>query len=108
MKCLACSEDQPKFTYIGKDGLKIVRVCESVLRSIYGAKYDTRTEAYQKCGAYTSPDTFANFIDPFDKSKGYKLESDDPELIFPYNEYINANEFFSNFGQMSIPFMDGF
>ena len=61
--------------------MKIVRVCESVLRSIYGAKFDTRTEAYKKCGGFSSPDTYANFIDPFDKSKGYKLEKGDSELI---------------------------
>ena len=47
-------------------------------------------------------------IDPNDWTAGFLLSQDDPALIYPSKEYANAEQFFSNFGQMSIPFLDGY
>ena len=36
------------------------------------------------------------------------MSTPDDKLIYPGKNYANAYEFFSGFGQVSIPFMDGF
>ena len=36
------------------------------------------------------------------------MSTDDPTLIYPSKEYANAGLFFSEFSQMSIPFLDGY
>ena len=41
-------------------------------------------------------------------SQGATWETDNSYLIHPYSEYSNAEEFFSNFPPMSIPFMGDF
>ena len=80
-----------------------------MLRGIYGNDDLTkRTKMYEKCGAWSSPDTIVTPIDHRDWSKGYIVSEGDPELIHPYTDYSNAMEFFANFGQMSIPFMEDF
>ena len=56
--CLACSPEQPKYAYEGPDGKKIIRICESLLREFYGNEnMDQPTDAFEKCGAWSSPDT---------------------------------------------------
>ena len=57
--CLACSPEQPKYTYESPDGkVKIIRICESLLKQFYGNENPNEpTEAFEKCGAWSSPDT---------------------------------------------------
>ena len=86
-----------------------MRICESVLRDIYGQEdLDKPTSAYEQCGAWSSPDEIIMPVDPDDWTKGYTIEQDDPVLIYPEKAYANAEEFFANFPQMSIPFMGDF
>ena len=105
LACLSCSEDQPKFTDRKK---QVVRVCESVLKDIYGAQDLTKpTDAYEKCGAWSSPDTIITKIGATWED-GYVMSTPDPVLIYPLTTYKNAEEFFSNFPPISIPFMEDF
>lgn len=104
--CLACSPEQPKVTDVQK---KIVRICESLLRDVYGnEELGEPTEAYEKCGAWNSPDTKFIPITNDRDTTDYIMTSDNARLVFPKAEFKNAEEFFSGFGQMSIPFMSGF
>ena len=43
-----------------------------------------------------------------DWRKGYTMNTPDDKLIYPGKEYQNAYELFNGFGQVGIPFMDGF
>ena len=105
LACLSCSEHQPKFTDKEK---QVVRVCESVLREIYGVQDLTaKTDAYEKCGAWSQPDAIMK-MKGTEWSEGYIMETPDPELIYPFTHYANAEEFFSNFPPISIPFMEDF
>lgn len=106
LSCLSCSAKQPIYTDRAR---KVVRVCESVLREIYGQDdLKKPTNEYEKCGAWSSPDTIVTPVDPNDWSKGYVLSSDDSVLIYPQNEYKDASEFFANFPPISIPFMEDY
>lgn len=90
MACLSCSEEQPKFTYI-KGDTKVVRVCESVLREIYGADLveGQRTKHYNECGAWSEPDTIVTKIGTTWKD-GYIMDTADPVLINPFQAYADA------------------
>ena len=39
---------------------------------------------------------------------GYTMSTQDDVLIYPSAEFPDAENFFTNFSQMSIPFMDGY
>ena len=132
LACLSCDPKQPKYTSIEQEEdpvtgemkvtKKIVRVCRSVIEGIYGqADLDTPTTKFDECGAWEGQDTVITPIDEppegWDPSqngwapdwkKGYILSTPDDKLIYPGKSYGNAYEFFSGFGQVSIPFMDGF
>ena len=96
--CLACSPEQPKYAYEGPDGTKIIRICESLLREFYGNEnMDQPTDAFEKCGAWSSPDTTLDAIDKSDPTQGFVLNSPDAELIFPKSQFKNAEDFFNNF-----------
>ncbi len=99
-KCVVCHPDQPIYTDVEK---KVVRVCESLLRDVYGAELNEKTKRYEECGAWADPDTELVPIDP----NSYLVSTPENYLIFPYEAYNNANEFFENFGAMSIPFLSG-
>ena len=89
MACLACSEDQPKFTYIRGEDTKVVRVCESVLREIYGADLKQRTKHYNKCGAWSDPDTIVTKRgDTW--ADGFVMNTPDPVIIMPEKAYEDA------------------
>ena len=88
MACLSCSEEQPKFTYI-KGDTKVVRVCESVLREIYGADLKEETKHYNKCGAWSEPDTIMTKLGDTWKD-GYIMKTADPVLINPEKAYVDA------------------
>ena len=96
MACFSCAKKQPQFTKhftdeekkndaLGKKG--IIRVCESVLRGIYGAddraELKERTKRYNKCGAWQDGDTVITPVDPTDWKKGYSMSSGDPVLMYP-------------------------
>eukprot|EP00354_Favella_ehrenbergii_P000228 CAMPEP_0170470744 /NCGR_PEP_ID=MMETSP0123-20130129/13116_1 /TAXON_ID=182087 /ORGANISM="Favella ehrenbergii, Strain Fehren 1" /LENGTH=63 /DNA_ID=CAMNT_0010738003 /DNA_START=423 /DNA_END=611 /DNA_ORIENTATION=+ len=36
------------------------------------------------------------------------MSTDDPVLVYPSKEFENAEQFFANFGQVTIPFMEDF
>ena len=107
LMCLACNPEQPKFTYTSPDGsVKIVRICESLLREFYGNEnIDEPTSKFEKCGAWSSPDTTLDPVSLEDPTAGFLLNSPSPELIFPKSQFKNAEEFYNNFSQASIPFM---
>ena len=93
-----------------KNGIKYVRICESLLRDFYGNKdLDKPTDAFEECGAWNSPD---EILTPNSNDKAtatYTLgTSENPRLVFPKVEFANAAEFYSNFNQAAIPFMSGF
>ena len=66
LTCLACHEDQPKWTYYDSEyNIKVVRVCKSVLARWYNdydgvnpneMKLDEPTKKFQQCGAWKQPD----------------------------------------------------
>ena len=104
--CLACSPEQPKYTDIEN---KIIRICDSLLKLYYGNdNLNEPTEKFEQCGAWSSPDTTLDPVDTTDESKGFVLNEGSAELIFPANEYPDAQEFYNNFAQASIPFMSDF
>ena len=99
--CLACSPEQPKYTYTKKD-VKIIRICESLLREFYGNGEDvdamTRpTSAFQQCGAWSDPDTTLVPLSSTDVLLGYKLDKPDPSLIFPESAFATAENFYNEF-----------
>ena len=84
-------------------------MCESLLKQFYGNENLLEpTGHFEKCGGWNSPDTVLEPVDKNDKSKGYVVTSDDARLIFPKSEFKNAEEFYSNWAQASIPFMGDF
>ena len=104
--CFACSPEQPKYTYSGPDGTKVIRICESLLREFYNHdNLEEPTGAFEKCGAWSSPDTTLDPVSQTDPSKGFVLNTPDAELIFPKSEFKNAKDFYNNFSQAGIPFM---
>ena len=60
-KCFVCHPDQPIYT---SEENKVIRVCESLLRDVYGAEMNERTTRYEECGAWSSPDTELIPLDP--------------------------------------------
>lgn len=107
LKCAVCHEDQPKFTDTSR---KIIRVCRSLIESIYGQKdLDKPTSSYQKCGGWSSPRTiYKPTKENGSWEDGYTVTTEDSVLINPKSTYPNAETFFSNFAQMSIPFMSDY
>ena len=104
--CLGCHPEQPKFVDTEQ---KIIRVCESLLRTYYGNEdLNKPTDKYEECGAWNDPDPVLTLINEADPSEGYEMDSEDPILIFPKTAYANAEEFFDDFEPAEIPFFDGF
>ena len=97
--CLACSPEQPKYTYNSPDGsTKIIRICESLLKDFYGIKnLNEPTDAFEQCGAWDSPDTTLDPVNHADATKGFVLTTPDSKLIFPKNAYKDAEDFYNNF-----------
>ena len=108
LMCMACSSEQPKYTYESEDGsVKVIRICESLLKEFYGNGDATNspTDAFEKCGAWNSPDTTLDPIDVNDPGKGFSLNSPDASLIFPKSAFTDMEDFYKNFNQAGIPFM---
>lgn len=111
LMCFACHPDQPKYTDEDK---KIIRVCDTLLKQFYGndspenVNLNEPTDAFSKCGGWSDPDTILTPVDDTDPTKGFVVSSDDERLIFPNSEFANAEEFYNNWNQASIPFMDGY
>ncbi len=60
-KCFVCHPDQPIYT---SEENKVIRVCESLLRDVYGAEMNEPTKRYEECGAWADFDTELIPLDP--------------------------------------------
>ena len=126
--CLPCHPQQPDYTDTEN---KVVRVCDSLLLDFYSQRgwewfdreekefdyfypernLDNPTVGFEECGAWNEPDPIVKANDGCDPTKGYELDEPDPELIYPFNAFKNAKEFFDpndGFHQAQIPFMENF
>ena len=84
-------------------------MCDSLLRDFYGNEnLDEPTDAFEKCGGWDSPTVYLLPVDKTDRSKGFVKTSDDAKLVFPKSAFKNAEEFYSNWAQASIPFFSGY
>jgi len=113
---MPCHPDQGKWSYIDKNadggkGLKIVRVCESLLNKYYSRGWNNQTlsiptRAYEDCGAWSDPDPELKINDAATGS--YEIDTAEPTLVYPHGAFKNAEEFYDGFDQAEIPFMKGF
>ena len=115
LTCLACHEDQPKWTYYDPDyRVKVVRICKTVLSNWYNdydgddpdRKLNEPTMKFSQCGGWKQPDPVLNeSLSPLGEYDGtFQVQSFDPYIVFPNGAYKNAEEFFDDFDQAEIPF----
>ena len=117
LTCIACHEDQPKWTYYDPEyGVKVVRVCKSVLARFYNdydgtdpekAKLDEPTSKFEQCGAWKQPDAvLEESLSPEGEYDGtFHVIYKDPYIVFPEGTYKNADEFYQDFDQAQLPFL---
>ena len=104
--CFICHPYQPRYTDYQ---YKTIRVCDSLLREYYGNDdLMAATDKFSKCGGWTTADSTLEPVDSNDPNKGFVLNSSDPVLVIPKGTFKTAEDFYSNWDQASIPFMDGF
>ena len=120
LTCLACHEDQPKWTYYDSEyNIKVVRVCKSVLARWYNdydgvnpneMKLDEPTKKFAQCGAWKQPDpVLEESLSPDGLYDGtYHIASKDRYIVFPEGMYANAEEFYDDFDQAQLPWMFDF
>ena len=53
----------------------MIRVCESLLRDVYGAEMNEPTLRYEECGAWEDPDTELKPIDATDRDTSYLVST---------------------------------
>ena len=98
MYCMICDPEQPSWTVFegrGNTDVRIVRVCESMLRSFYGHdNLDEPTDYFQRCGAWNDPDIYYTPVNGKNATDGYEENHPTPEVIFPEGSFADAKAFF--------------